>query len=117
MSDVLTKVGKLREVYLSNEDQKNLTDVERSIRRAIVESELAERSEVQSIVTDAENKVRDISNLLSWDEKLTLEERLALFRAREVHMFWLERLDGTRAAALLRSIEKGVDSKLEEAGN
>ena len=66
---------------------------------------------MKEIVEDALKKIADISYLLSWDEKLSDAERKGLFKERNSHIFWLERLDGTRAKQAFDRLETWVERK------
>lgn len=111
--DILSKVEKLKKIYRTPIDQRELDTVEEKIRQTVVKQKLARRSEVRDIIGDSIRRIKELSYLLAWDEKSTEEERVGYFAERRVHMFWLNRLDGTAAKKVLQYIESNVDNKLD----
>lgn len=104
------KLADLRAEYIDADAQARITSTEQALRRNIKEAELAKNPTVEKIIAEADKTIKEISYLLANDEDLTDVQRKALFAEKRVHLFWLQRLDGTRANQAIEAIEQTVDS-------
>src|SRR5688500_11907994 len=91
MNQLDTKLQKLRAIYVQPDDQQLLDEIEKNLRRKIVESDLAAHPVVQVIIADAKKKAAEISFMLANDRTLSDVQRQTLFNKREVAEFYLER--------------------------
>jgi len=113
-NDVEVKIAKLKRIYKNPIDQRDLGALEEKLRQTITKKRFARNAVVQEIIGETVRKIKELSYLLAWDERATPEERNSYFTERKVHMFWLERIDGTVAQKMIAQMESSVDNKLNE---
>ena len=113
MSDLYTKVQKLKKIYVQPIDQRELDTLEETIRKNLNKKSFAKNAQVRELVDDSIRRINELSTLLAFDEKATEDERNQYFAERRVHIFWLERIGGIAAKRMLKYIEHSVDYKLE----
>lgn len=117
-NQLLANLQKIRATYLSQEDQKTITQIERRLREKIAAKKIAELPLIQEIVADAEQRVAHIHQLLADDAALQSPERsmerMALYHEKKVHEFWISRLRGEEIDAEIRAIEDFIARRLPE---
>ena len=114
-TEIQEKINRLRRIYIDDKESNKFIDsVENNLRKAIGIKKLAELPEIITMIEDAVGRIKDINFLLAYDEKLSDEPaaRKGLFREREVHQFWLERLDPKKAEEIITSLEHFIEEKL-----
>ena len=118
VSKVQSNLDKLRTIYIDDPaSQYIIDDYERKLRRAIVESELAKSDGAQMLIESAQKKINQINYLLMNGEDLDTESRKALFRAKEVHMWYLERLTGKTSVEIIESIGQITEVYIEKSSD
>ena len=113
MSQIEEKVGKLRDVYLGEDNEKMISDMEKALRTKIAAAKLQERAEVKAIIGDGIKRMKDINFLLAYDRTLTDVQREGLFKERIVHQFWLDRFGAKNVEQFIKSLDEYVDEKMK----
>lgn len=112
-AQIAEKIKKLRDIYTQPEDKRRIDDIEKGLIEKIRRGKLSDNPLIEEVIDLGRQKIKDISDLLSWDDTLTDVERKGLFREREAHTFWIKRLSGEDAMQSIALVEKAIDSKLE----
>jgi hypothetical protein len=113
MNDLETKLQKLRAIYVDPDDHAFLDEIEKGLRRRIVESDLVSNDVVRAIIEDGRKKIEEITFILANDRNISEQERKLLFDKREVHQFYLDRFgSGEKAKEAIEKTAAFVDNAL-----
>lgn len=115
--NVEKKVSELRLKFRSTDDRVLVDKIEKDLRKQIANAQLTETAPIQALITDTLKKIDDINLMLQHDRDLTVDERLRLMDIRKVHLFWVDRLDPSKAQAYINSLESYVDTKLSQVNS
>jgi hypothetical protein len=114
-NNIEKKIKDLRTLYRNPEDKAHVDNLEKQLRKNLAKAQIAEIPEIKELIVDTQRKIQDINLMLQWDRELTQDERLRLMDERKIHLRWIERLDPSQATAIIRDLEKFVDTKITEA--
>lgn len=111
---LLKKIDILRDRYTWDKDKQELVDLAKKVRMDSLKLGLAEQKPMLELIAFLEEKVDDITFLLSWDEKMVTmsEERNKLFIKRESYLDLLSFF--TDAKKRIKTITSRVNSELNE---
>lgn len=116
-ANTISKLQKLREYYYDDDySLKWIDDVEKNIRKLVVQEDLSTNKAVVAIIDDAMARINTINQFLQMDENLTTEDRSKLYRERNVHQFYLDRFVGRDIEKRFETTGKVLDQELERIG-
>jgi hypothetical protein len=111
---IFQKLDRLKKIYLTPEDQRELDTKEEALRALIKKKKFSTSEIGQELIKDAKNRITEISHLLQSDRTLTDEERKMLFGERDSHYFWLARINGEAEVTAIKGIHNYVDNQLNK---
>lgn len=106
------KIDRAKKTFLEEEDQKALSEIEKNIRRGIVQSELRSHPIIEQIISESQSRISAINTILQYDETLSDLERKALFKERSVHQFWVDRFVGPDVDSKMAALSAYLDERL-----
>lgn len=112
--ELLKKIETLRGIYTFDGDKKDIVALAKKLRVDSLKLGLAKQKPMLELIAFLEEKVDDITFLLSWDEKLITmeEERTKLYVKRESYLALLSFF--TDAKKRVKTITSRVNSELNE---
>jgi len=112
---IKNKIDKLKAIYLTPEDQRELDDIERNIRRKLAETKLSERDDIKLLVSDSLRRIKEIDIILSSDETMKDDERKVLFKEKKTIKYYvIDRLGCKKIKKELEIMYDAIDDKLDE---
>lgn len=108
------KFAKLRQKYTGDFNAREISQMEQELTRLLEAKKMVQDPTFQAIMKDAQRRVTEINVLLMNDEKLTSEQRAALFHERTVWQFVFDRFGMTMENEAVAQLENIIDTKLNE---
>lgn len=106
-TNAFADIEKLRAAYFDDDASiRILDDRERDLRHAIEEAKAGDLPAIRRLIADAVSEIANANFLLCSDRKMSDAERAALFRMRDAHEFWLDRLAGKKAWKVIETVEE-----------
>ena len=113
-TELQAKIEAVRKKFTDEDSQIIISESEKTIRRAIMQSKLAEQEPIILLIADIEAKINSINSVLQFDETISDAERNKLFAQRSVHQFYLDRFSPKTLEDKLNALSRFLDSRLQD---
>lgn len=116
MLDYQQKLEKLKGFYNDDGNNQKIIEVEKKLRKLIIDKELLENPVIEKIVEMAKEDMENIDRILCSDETLIKQEnemeRIFLFKQKKwIKKYIVDRFSSENIESAITTIQKSIDAK------